>query len=108
MPSTQYNSTHSINLRESQGLSLARRLLPLPSKSHKPNVKVINEPVPGIDKVLTTLVETLETSILPLVRSMEKKLEIDLRTHDRMKDISRQLLALRPVDGGESDQEPPE
>ena len=65
-------------------------------QGNKPNVavEVINEPVPGMDKILTVLAETIEHSIFPLVRSMDKKLDIDLRTHEKMKDISNQLRAL--------------
>ncbi|MDO3387695.1 DNA repair ATPase [Gilvimarinus sp. SDUM040013] len=63
-------------------------------KKSKPSIKVVNEPVPGIDKVLTVLAETIEHSIFPLVRSMDKKLEIDLRTHEKMSDISNQLRSL--------------
>lgn len=59
-----------------------------------PNVEVVNKPVPGIDKVLTVLADTLENAILPLVKNMDKKLEIDLHTHDRMKDISNRLREL--------------
>ena len=61
----------------------------------KPTVNVVNEPVPGIDKVLTVLADTIENTILPLVKSMDKKLEIDLRTHDKMKDISSRLRDLK-------------
>ncbi|MEL7044719.1 MAG: DNA repair ATPase, partial [Pseudomonadota bacterium] len=50
----------------------------------KPSVKVVNEPVPGINAVLNALADSLEHSIMPLVRSMDKKLEIDLRTHEKM------------------------
>ncbi len=62
------------------------------SESH---IEVINEPVPGIDKLLTVLATTIESSIYPLVRSMDKKLEIDLRTHEKMGDVSQQLLELQ-------------
>lgn len=62
--------------------------------ANKPAVQVVNEPVPGIDKVLTVLANTIEHTIFPLVRSMDKKLEIDLRTHDKMRDISEQLREL--------------
>lgn len=62
-----------------------------------PNVEVINQPVPGLDKVLTVLADTMEHSIFPLVRSMDKKLEIDLRTHEKMKDIAQQLRELESV-----------
>ncbi|UTA48055.1 DNA repair ATPase [Simiduia sp. 21SJ11W-1] len=63
-------------------------------KSIAPQVQVVNEPVPGLEQILTTLANTLEHSIFPLVRNMDKKLEIDLRTHDRMQDVSNQLRAL--------------
>jgi ATPase involved in DNA repair/ATPase family associated with various cellular activities (AAA) len=63
-------------------------------KSNKPNVEVVNQPVPGMDKILTVLADTIEHSIFPLVRSMDKKLDIDLRTHEKMKDISEQLRSL--------------
>ncbi|GLS27895.1 DNA repair ATPase [Marinibactrum halimedae] len=61
----------------------------------KPEINVVNQPVPGLDKILTVLADTIENSIFPLVRSMDKKLEIDLGTHDRMKDISQQLRQLK-------------
>jgi hypothetical protein len=60
----------------------------------RPTVEVVNQPVPGMNKVLNVLAETIEHSIFPLVRSMDKKLEIDLRTHDKMADISKQLREL--------------
>jgi hypothetical protein len=63
-------------------------------ESARPDVKVVNQPVPGMDKVLSVLAETIEHSIFPLVRSMDKKLEIDLKTHDKMKNISSQLREL--------------
>jgi hypothetical protein len=59
-----------------------------------PDVNVVNQPVPGIDKVLTVLAQTIEHSIFPLVKSMDKKLDIDLRTHEKMKEISAQLRLL--------------
>ncbi len=62
--------------------------------SQRPNVEVVNQPVPGMDRVLQVLAETIEHSIFPLIRSMDKKLEIDLRTHDKMQDISEQLRSL--------------
>ena len=71
----------------------------------RPNVEVVNQPVPGMDKILTVLANTIEHSIFPLVRSMDKKLEIDLRTHEKMNDISQQLrdleaeVAGKPVKG---------
>ncbi len=58
------------------------------------NVEVVNQPVPGIDKLLNVLATTIESSIFPLVRSMDKKLDIDLRTHDKMSDVFKQLREL--------------
>lgn len=63
-------------------------------KKSSPSVKVVNEPVPGINKLLSALAETIEHSISPLVRSMDKKLDIDLRTHEKMSGISEQLRNL--------------
>ena len=59
--------------------------------ANRPNVEVINQPVPGLDKLLATLTASIEQSLYPIVRSMDKKLEIDLRTHYKMQDISKQL-----------------
>ncbi len=58
------------------------------------HVEVNNDPVPGIDKLLSVLATTIESSIFPLVRSMDKKLDIDLRTHDKMTEVSNQLKIL--------------
>lgn len=59
--------------------------------ANRPQVEVINQPVPGLDKLLKTLTDSIEQSLYPIVRSMDKKLEIDLRTHYKMQDISKQL-----------------
>jgi hypothetical protein len=68
----------------------------------KPAVRVVNEPVPGLDKILRVLADTIENTIAPLVRTMDKKLEIDLRTHNKMQDISEQLRILENDMKGES------
>lgn len=57
----------------------------------EPKVEVINQPVPGLDELLRTLTESIQNSLFPIVRSMDKKLEIDLRTHYTMKSVSKQL-----------------
>jgi hypothetical protein len=66
-----------------------------PSKDVQPKIEVINQPVPGIDKVLRALADTMETSIFPLVRLMDKKFDIDLRNHHKMVEISNQLRQLQ-------------
>jgi len=67
------------------------------SKIEPPQVSVVNQPVPGIDQLLRVLADTIENSIFPLVRSMEKKLEIDLRTHEKMGEVSVQLRELEKM-----------
>src|SRR5690606_23658461 len=54
-------------------------------------VEVVNQPVPGIGKLLESLTLTLENSIYPLVRAMDGKLDIDLRTHEKMGQVFEQL-----------------
>jgi hypothetical protein len=57
-------------------------------------VEVVNQPLPGMDKILRVLAETIEGSIMPLVRNMDKKLDIDLRNHEKMQEVSNQLRQL--------------
>jgi hypothetical protein len=64
------------------------------SQQSAPKVEVINQPIPGLDKILKALADTMENSLFPLVRSMDRKIDIDLKTHDKIKDISIQLRAL--------------
>jgi hypothetical protein len=59
-----------------------------------PKVEVINQPLPGLDKVLRILADTLEGSLVPLVRNMDKKLDIDLRNHEKIEQVSMQLKQL--------------
>jgi hypothetical protein len=59
-----------------------------------PKVEVINQPLPGLDKILQVLAATIEGSIAPLVRNMDKKLDIDLRNHEKMLEVSNQLRQL--------------
>lgn len=68
--------------------------------SIRPQVEVINQPVPGIDKILSTLADTIEHSLMPVVKSMDKKLDIDLRTHHKLEEIFEQLRGLgKDVEG---------
>ena len=63
-------------------------------KPSQPKIEVINQPVPGLSKILSALADTIEHSIYPLVRNMDKKLDIDLRTHEKMEEISTHLREL--------------
>ena len=40
------------------------------------------------------LADTLEGSLVPLVRNMDKKLDIDLRNHEKIEQVSQQLKQL--------------
>ena len=54
-------------------------------------VEVVAEPVPGLNGILQTLADSIENSLVPVVRSMDKKLDIDLRTHHKLVDIANEL-----------------
>ncbi|MGK8438492.1 DNA repair ATPase [Ectopseudomonas hydrolytica] len=60
----------------------------------RPQVEVVAPPQPGTQKLLESLADSLENSFLPLIRAMDKKIDIDLRTHNRMLEISTQLRDL--------------
>lgn len=62
--------------------------------ANETSVEVVNQPVPGMDQLLRVLATTIESSIYPLVRSMDKKLDIDLRTHEKMNEVSQSLRDL--------------
>lgn len=55
-------------------------------------IEVVNQPVPGVDRVLSSMADTIEHSIYPLVKVMEGKLGLDLRTHDKLEEV---LVSLR-------------
>ena len=58
------------------------------------HVEVVNQPVPGVDLLLKGLVSTLEGSIVPLVKAMDGKIDLDLKTHHKMGAILDQLRTL--------------
>jgi hypothetical protein len=64
-------------------------------KAHRPHVEVVNQPVPGMDQVLQALADTIEHSFMPMVRHMDRKLEIDLGTHYKIEEIGDELRKLQ-------------
>ena len=70
-------------------------------RSIQPRVEVVNQPDPALGEILTTLADTIEHSLMPVVRSMDKKIEIDLKTQHKMFEISNRLrdlhTKLRPI-----------
>ncbi|EAR07825.1 DNA repair ATPase [Reinekea blandensis] len=59
-----------------------------------PPVQVVNQPVPGIDKLLSTLADTFENSLVPLAKIMDGKINIDLKNLDRMTAIQKDIREL--------------
>ena len=55
------------------------------------DIQVVSEPIPGIDEILKALASTMENSIFPLVKAMDGKIGLDLKTHEYMKNVSDQL-----------------
>ena len=58
------------------------------------DVAVQAPPQPALQKVLESLADSLQNSFLPLVKAMDKKIDIDLRTHNRMGEMSNRLREL--------------
>ena len=61
----------------------------------EPKVEIVNPPPEGIEEILKVLAETWQNSLYPLVRSMDKKIDIDLKTRRKTEEISNQLLELQ-------------
>jgi len=57
-------------------------------------VEVVNQPVPGLDLLLKGMADALEGSIFPLVKAMDGKIDLDLKTHNKMGAILDQLRGL--------------
>lgn len=91
---TSEKNTNKKNPDISNVLTAILEKLSLLSEKEPANVKVVNQPVPGMDKVLTVLAETIEHSIFPLLKVLDKKLEIDLGANRKMSAISNQLNVL--------------
>ncbi len=55
------------------------------------NVKVVNQPVPGLEKAFTLLAETIDTSFMPVVKSMNHKIDLDLNILNKVSELTVQL-----------------
>ncbi|MGJ8662621.1 MAG: ATP-binding protein, partial [Marinicella sp.] len=60
----------------------------------KLEVSVINEPLPGLDESLASLSETLETSFVPIIMTMNKKLSINSDVLEKVTDLSKKIQSL--------------
>ena len=57
-------------------------------------VEVINEAAPELEKTLKAIAATFKNSILPLVKIMDGKLDLDLNTHSNMALILEEIREL--------------
>lgn len=58
------------------------------------NVEVVNQPVPGMDKVLSSMADAITTSLLPVTSAMHHKLRMDSDIWERVKELGEQLRDL--------------
>jgi hypothetical protein len=65
------------------------------SQLPQPVVEVVNTPSPKIVSTLDALTSAMEHSIQPLILSMEKKMDIDLRTLERIQELTSKIDTAR-------------
>ncbi|CAD5107518.1 DNA repair ATPase [Zestomonas carbonaria] len=70
------------------------------------DVAVQAPPQPGVQVLLERLAETLQDSFMPLMKAMDKKIDIDLRTHNRMGEMAQRLHELGRLLGQSQSGEP--
>ena len=57
----------------------------------KLDIKVINEPVPGLDKAFAKLADTIDQTFMPVVQSMNHKINLDLNVLKKVGELSAEL-----------------
>jgi len=60
-----------------------------------PQVSITNTPSPEFAKVLETLSETIESTLFPLVRSMDNRIAQDVQAHSELKQLSEEVRTLK-------------
>jgi len=58
-------------------------------------VEIVNQPSAKIGDTLEVLANSMENSIKPLILSMEKKMDIDLRTLENIQDLGNRIDAIK-------------
>ena len=61
----------------------------------KTTVSVTNKPSKEFQQVLTALNETIENTLFPLVRSMDKRIALDIAARDKLRKLSQDVEALK-------------
>ncbi|VAW67561.1 ATPase involved in DNA repair [hydrothermal vent metagenome] len=59
------------------------------------NIEVVNQPVPGMDKVLSSMGDAITVSLLPVVSAMEHKLQMDHDIWVRVKALGEDISNLK-------------
>lgn len=66
-------------------------------EAQQPQVTIENQPSPQLVAVLTALHETIESSFVPMLQVLDKRLEIDLSSLDRLKVVGEDVKRLRDL-----------
>jgi ATPase involved in DNA repair/ATPase family associated with various cellular activities (AAA) len=64
------------------------------------DVTVINEPVPGMEKAFSRLAETIDTTFMPVVAAMNRKIDLDLNILHKVGQLSADLKEWKNNSGG--------
>ncbi|BCE00292.1 DNA repair ATPase [Marinicellulosiphila megalodicopiae] len=92
-----------ININQSMLIEKPNNLLPITQElkhltqllsAASMHVEVINQPVPGMDKVLNSMGDAITTSLLPVVSAMKHKLDMDHDIWERVKHLGEQISSL--------------
>jgi hypothetical protein len=57
----------------------------------KLDIKVINEPLPGLEKAFAKLADTIDQTFMPVVQSMNHKINLDLNILQKVSELSADL-----------------
>jgi hypothetical protein len=66
--------------------------------NQKTTVSVTNKPSKEFARVLTTLNDTIENTLFPLVRSMDKRIAMDKTARNQLKKLGKEVEALKNSD----------
>ena len=61
----------------------------------KTTVSVTNKPSKEFQQVLSALNDTIEHTLFPLVRSMDKRIALDIAARDKLRELSQEVKALK-------------
>lgn len=62
-------------------------------EQRKLDIKVVNQPVLGIESAFKILADTIDTTFMPVVKAMNHKIDLDLNILHKVGELSSQLRA---------------